>query len=267
MARCRFCGSQVLNWKNLNEPSPATVAPPGSSIEQIRLHNEREQLRLTQAVQQAPKWQLTERDGNRHSCPLSIEFYSRGTSPTRKNDIDAWLRQNPRGTTNVSEVLPIPSVNINLTPAIPPPPAALLPPPLAFPINNVLQFPPVPMGSLLSPNDIMQVQAPADRIASMLSTSEVTQLLPLNSEPTSLNICWAGEWDVTRNYDINDIVLYQACFYRAKLKTVGSRPGNTHYWDKPNSSQMLTITQMMGRGEARILDKPKLDLEKRSIKI
>lgn len=263
MARCRFCGSYALNWKNLNEPLPATVAPPGSSIEQIRLHNEREQLRLAQSIQLPPKWQLTERDGNRHSCPLSIEFYSRGTSPTRKNDIDAWLRQNPRGTTNVNDVVPIPAVNQYIAPAVIPPPA----PPLAFPINNILQFPSVPQGSLLSPNDIMQVQTPADRIGSLLSSNEVTQVQPLSTEPTSLNICWAGEWDATKNYDINDIVLYQACFYRAKLKTIGSRPGNTHYWDKPNSSQMLTITQMMGRGEARILDKPKLDLEKRSIKI
>lgn len=259
MARCRFCGSYALNWKNLNEPSPATVAPPGSSIEQIRLHDEREQLRLSQSIQLAPKWQLTERDGNRHSCPLSIEFYSRGTSPTRKNDIDAWLRQNPRGTTNVSEVLPIPSVDINLTPAIPPPPAALLNPPaallnppLAFPINNIIQFPPVAAQGLLSVTEI----------------TELSQLQPLSeTEPASLNICWAGEWNERKSYDINDIVLYQACFYRAKVKVSVQRPGNTAFWDKPNRSQMLTITQMLGRGEAQILDKPKIDLEKRSIKI
>lgn len=255
MAKCRFCGLLTLTWVDLNAPPPRTVAPPGSTLDEIRSHDA-EQTRIAQrASRDGHKWQLRDREGNKHVCPLNRMYYARDTSIAQKSTIDHWLYRNPDGTTDLT---------------------------LVFPPSRTLAAVPPTNSGVLAPLDLTQVQPLTDQqlqngIDIILGTPSLGEyrVLPPRYQAVvestipdvrAKSIQWLGEWDPNKEYTVGDVIIYKTGFFCCRVINKTRTPGDGVCWKNPTPAQMKIVIAQLGNTTPQ-QPVPKIDIEKRAIKI
>lgn len=96
MPACNFCKTRNLRWVDLNQVNVLPL-PTGTA--------------LSESIASAPRWQLQNLDGTRHSCILARVYYrARALSNDRGRRfmvaVDEWLRTHPEGATTLEVVFP-----------------------------------------------------------------------------------------------------------------------------------------------------------------
>lgn len=241
MATCNFCKVRNLRWVDLN--NSLNIPRPPALPNTVEL------------AEQAPRWQIQNPDGSRHSCVVARVFYRARAmgapmGPIFMDAVNRWLAAHPEGATSFEVIFP--SLYTDSSRIISD--------------DELIRI-------VYQENTITATPNPAATAPARAIPAAMAPLLPLPT-PTVISrtsitaptnrLNWRGLWAEGVRYERNDVVLYASHLYIATILNTSTRPGNGSWTNLTQAQQEQLFRSMTVEPTERV---EKTQQTKRAIKI
>jgi hypothetical protein len=214
MASCNFCKTRNLQWINLNSQNTTTIVDARPSFNDGR---------LLASLDTAPRWQLQNIDGTRHSCVVARVYYraramNNNSGRAFMAAVDAWLNTHPTGATSFVDIFPELYTNNRSYNTD----EQLIE---AFYLQSnsaTTSAAPVPVSTAL-PNDI-EASVRTLPLLPLPAPVVIDFTQATNRRNGALN--WRGLWGEGIQYEQNDVIVYASHIYVATFRNMNIKPGN-----------------------------------------
>lgn len=232
MASCNFCKTRNLQWINLNSQSTTTIVDARPSFNDGR---------LLASLDTAPRWQLQNIDGTRHSCVVARVYYraramNNNSGRVFMAAVEDWLNTHPTGATSFVDIFPELYTNNRIYNTD----EQLIEAFYLYSNSATTSAAPIPV-SITLPNDV-EASVRASPLLPLPAPVVIDFTQATNRRNGVLN--WRGLWGEDIQYQLNDVVVYASHIYVATGPNRNTKPGNIS-WTNLTGPQQKQLFRTM----------------------